>query len=177
VLLSILLLWLLVHLVYITIDGLTDKGQKADVAVILGSKVNEDGTLSRRLQKRLECGLNLYKSRRVDKIIVSGGLGKEGFYEGHKMKVFLIENGVPDTVVVVDNYGNNTMATVDNTLQLKDSLRYTSLIVVSQYFHVTRTKMLFRKRHFKNVSSASPLYFEMRDIYSLIRELAAYYAE
>ena len=177
VILIILSVWALVHLSYIIIDGLTDTGQKADMAVILGNKVNEDGTLSERLEKRLACGLHLYKAGRVQKIMVSGGLGKEGFYEGDKMKAYLLENGVPDTSILVDNYSNNTLATVDNTLQLKDSLLFSSLIVVSQYFHVTRTKMLFRKRGFVHVSSVSPVYFEWRDFYSLVREFGAYYTQ
>jgi uncharacterized SAM-binding protein YcdF (DUF218 family) len=80
-------------------------------------------------------------------------------------------------LIIVDNFGNNTTATVNNTLKLKDSLNIHSLIVVSQYFHLTRTKMLFRKRHFDNLSSVSPKYFEFRDIYSLLREFAAYYIE
>lgn len=158
-------------------DGLIDSHEQADLAVILGNKVNEDGTLSKRLEKRLECGLTLYKNGQVKKILVSGGLGKEGFYEGTKMKGYLLKNGVPDAAILVDNKGNNTIATVENTLRLKDSLNFQSLIVVSQYFHLTRTKMLFRKRHFDNVSSVSPTYFEIRDIYSLLREFFAYYIE
>jgi vancomycin permeability regulator SanA len=177
ILVTILLLWLLGHLIYTTIDGLKDEKKQAELAVILGNKVNEDGTLSERLEKRLECGLNLYRNRRVKKILVSGGLGKEGFYEGDKMKGYLTKNGVPDSVIIVDNLGNNTIATVGNTLKLKDSLNFRSLIVVSQYFHLTRTKMLFKKRHFENVSSVSPKYFEFRDIYSLLREFGAFYAE
>lgn len=172
---TILFLWLCGHLIYITIDGLTDKNMHADIAVVLGNTVNEDGTLSERLEKRMECGLKLYRYGRVKKILVSGGLGKEGFYEGDKMKEYLIKNNVPDSIIIVDNFGNNTLATVNNTLKLKDSLNFQSLIVVSQYFHLTRTKMLFRKQHFKNVSSISPQYFELRDIYSLLREFVAYY--
>jgi|ERR1043165_1085221 vancomycin permeability regulator SanA len=167
--------WFVGHLIYITIDGLKDEGNNADVAVILGNKVNEDGTLSERLTKRLECGLNLYNAHRVKKIIVSGGLGKEGFYEGDKMKEFLVQHQVPDSLIIVDNAGNNTIATVENTLRLKDSLKFNSIIVVSQYFHLTRTKMLFRKRGFTNVTSVGPRYFEIRDFYSLVREFAAYY--
>ena len=175
ILATILLLWLSGHLIYTIIDGLIDEQQHADLAVILGSKVNEDGTLSERLEQRLTCGLHLYRDKRIQKILVSGGYGKEGFYEGDKMKTFLIENDVPDSVIIVDNLGNNTLATVENTLQIKNSLNFSSLIVVSQYFHLTRTKMLFRKRGFNNISSASPFYFEFRDIYSLLREFAAYY--
>lgn len=171
------ILWFIGHSIFITVDGLTDNKKSADLAVILGNKVNEDGTLSERLEKRLECGLALYNSKRVNKIIVSGGLGKEGFYEGEKMKAFLKQKGIPDSVIVVDNFGNNTQASVNNTLKLKDSLHFNSVIVVSQYFHLTRTKMLFRKRHFSNVSSSSPDYFEIRDFYSILREFAAYYTQ
>jgi vancomycin permeability regulator SanA len=177
VLSTLFLIWFIGHTIFIIIDGLSDNGKNADAAVILGNKVNEDGTLSERLEKRLECGLNLYRNHRVKKIIVSGGLGKEGFYEGDKMKDYLIANKVPDTAIIVDNFGNNTRATVDNTMKLKDSLHFESIIVVSQYFHVTRTKMLFKKQGFYNVTSASPNYFEVKDLYSIIREFAGYYTQ
>lgn len=164
-----------IHIVYTIIDGRKDEGKSADIAVVLGTTVNTDGTLSERLEKRLECGLKLYQDKRVKKIIVSGGFGKEGFFEGDKMKEYLVGKGVPNSLVIVDNKGNNTTATVANVIRMKDSLHYDSLIVVSQYFHLTRTKMLFKKEGLENVSSASPKYFEYRDFYSLFREFFAYY--
>ena len=169
--------WFIVHTLFIIRDGIKDEGKTADIALVLGNKVNADGTLSERLEQRLTCGISLYRNKRVKHILVSGGLGKEGFYEGDKMKAFLVANGVPDTAIIVDNKGNNTIASVENTLKLKDSLNFNNLIVVSQYYHVSRTKMLFRKRHFTEVSSASPNYFEWRDLYSLTREFFAYYVE
>lgn len=171
------LIWFMAHTIFITIDGLNDNGKSADVAVILGNKVNEDGTLSERLEKRLECGLNLYRNKRVKRIIVSGGFGKEGFYEGDKMKEFLVANKVPDTAIIVDNLGNNTRATADNVTKLRDSLHFESIIVVSQYFHITRTKMLFKKRGFQDVNGVSPNYFEFKDLYSLLREFVGYYTQ
>ena len=171
----IVAIWFIGHIFFISIDGLRDEGKSGDLALILGNKVNTDWSLSKRLEKRLECGLNLYKNGRVKKLLVSGGFGKEGFYEWMKMREYLMINGVPDNSIIVDNLWNNTIASVENTLKLKDGLNYKSIIVVSQYFHVTRTKMLFRERGFYEVSSVSPLYFEMRDIYSLIREFFAYY--
>ncbi len=171
------LLWFILHSVYIITDGISDNGKQADIAVILGNKVNEDGTLSGRLEKRLESGIELYKKRRIEKILVSGGLGKEGFYEGDKMKTFLISKGIPESVIIVDNKGDNTRATVENTLQLQPQLHFKRLIVVSQYFHVTRTKKLFRDKGFHEVSSVSPDYFEWRDLYALLREFPAYYTQ
>lgn len=174
---AIIIFWFLAHTIYIVTDGLSDNSEKADIAVILGSKVNEDRTLSQRLEKRLETGSELYKNHRVQRIIVSGGLGKEGFYEGDKMKEFLVKKGIPDSLIIVDNFGNNTRLSVINTLKLKDSLPFKSVIVVSQYFHVTRTKKLFKDQGFRDVSSASPRYFEWRDLYSIVREFPAYYTQ
>lgn len=169
--------WFIGHSILIIIDGLNDNHKNADIALILGNKVNKDGTLSKRLEKRLACGLNLYRQKRIKKIIVSGGLGKEGFYEGDKMRDYLIKNNIPAKAIIVDNFGNNTMASIENTLKLKDSLKFKSIIVVSQYFHVSRTKMLFKQKGFKNLSSVSPKYFEWRDFYAITREFFAYYSE
>ncbi|MCX8523173.1 YdcF family protein [Chryseobacterium formosus] len=169
--------WFIIHSVYIISDGLSENGAKADAAVILGNKVNEDGTLSERLEKRLETGAELYKNHRIKKIIVSGGLGKEGYYEGSKMKEYLISKNIPDSVIIVDNKGDNTRLTIDNTLEIQKKYGFKSLIVVSQYFHVTRTKKLFRDKGFENVSSVSPRYFEWRDLYSILREFPAYYTQ
>lgn len=169
--------WFIIHSVYIIYDGLSDNGAQADVAVILGNKVNEDGTLSERLEKRLETGVELYQNHRIKKIIVSGGLGKEGFYEGSKMKEYLIGKNIPDSVIIVDNKGDNTRLTVENTLKIQKKCHFKSLIVVSQYFHVTRTKKLFRNKGFENISSSSPRYFEWRDFYSVLREFPAFYAQ
>lgn len=170
-------LWVFIHLSATIIDGLWDRGHSADVAVIMGNKVNLDGTLSTRLVERVKCGLELYQTGRVKKLIVSGGLGKEGHYEGDKMRDYLVARGVPDSVIMVDNQGNNTTLSVSNVMKMQDSLHFKSVLVVSQYFHLTRSKMLFRKQGFKKVSGVSPWYFEWRDVYALGREMVGYYAQ
>ncbi|PJJ60642.1 YdcF family protein [Hymenobacter chitinivorans] len=175
--LALLATWGLLHTGFVVTDGLTDTGERADVAVVLGNTVNPDGSLSERLRQRLDCGLRLYQTGRVRRLLVSGGLGKEGFYEGSKMREYLRQQGVPDSLIVVDNKGNTTELTVRNTLHLQDSLGFRSLIAVSQYYHLSRTKMLFRKAGFPRISSVSPRYFELRDLYSLGREFVGYYQQ
>lgn len=172
-----LLLWFGAHIGYTTCDGLRDEGRVADVAVVLGSKVNEDGTLSERLRQRLACGLRLYRQGRVRRLLVSGGLGREGYYEGDKMRDYLRQQGVPDSLILVDNHGDSTPATVENTMRLQQALKFDGVIVVSQFYHLTRTKMLFRKQGLLHVGGVAPRYFEWRDWYSLGREFLAYYRE
>jgi vancomycin permeability regulator SanA len=173
----IFICWFFIHALLTSLDGFLDLGKNADAVVILGIKVNINGTLSERLTKRMECGLEMYHRGRVKKLIVSGGLGKEGHYEGDKMKEYLIKQSVPANLIFVDNFGNNTEATVINTLKMREEIQFNSLIVVSQYFHVSRTKMLYRKHGFKALSSASPNYFEIRDPYSILREFVGFYTQ
>ena len=174
---AILIAWFLLHSVFITIDGLHDSHQKADVAIVLGNKVNEDGTLSPRLKARLDKSLELFNQKRVQAIIVSGGLGKEGFWEGEKMKEYLLKNQIPNEKIIVDNFGNDTEKTVENSIKIMNRMDFKSAISVSQYFHQTRTKKLFKKNGFENIESASPKYFELRDFYSIFREFFAFYKE
>ncbi len=171
----IICLWFLIHIVYISIDGIKNNNQVADVAVILGNKINRDGTISNRLKSRLDCGLQLYKNKFISKIIVSGGYGKEGYFEGDKMREYLVNNGVPDSNIITDNKGNNTIQSVQNTIQLQQKYSFKSIIIVSQFYHISRTKMLFKKLGFNRIFSASPAYYEWRDIYSLFRDFFAFY--
>jgi len=172
----LIVLWFGIHISVTIIDGMNNTPQNADLGVVLGNKVNEDGTLSERLQKRLERALSLYKNGRVKMLFVSGGHGREGFNEGDKMRDFLIGKGVPAAVIITDNQGDNTLKTVQNTAKLKSNYHIESIIVVSQYYHITRTKMLFRKNGFDKVFGASPEYLEWCDGYSLVREFVAFYS-
>ena len=82
----VLIVWFLVHSIYITIDGLTDRQTNADVAIVLGNKVNGDGTLSERLKARIDKSIELFNQKRVKSIIVSGGLGKKAFGKERKCR-------------------------------------------------------------------------------------------
>lgn len=170
-------LWFIVHTGYSIYAGTRQPTHPADAAVILGSKVNIDGTLSERLEQRLAAGYELYQRGLVEYLVVSGGLGKEGHYEGDKMRDYLLAQGVPADKIIVDNLGNNTLATAQNLKTLQSQYHFSSVIVVSQYFHVLRSAMLVRRAGFADVQGYSPNYVEWRDIYSVPREFIAFYAD
>ena len=56
-----------------------------------------------------------------------------------------------------------------------EELDLESVMVISQYFHITRTKLAFEKVGFENVASAHADIFDERDLYSTLREFPAYY--
>lgn len=167
--------WLIAHSLYVTIDGLSDTLQKADCVLILGNKVNEDGTLSDRLRSRVEKGMEVYRLGMASKIIVSGGLGKEGYYEGTEMKKYLLQQGVPESAIIVDNAGNTTLATALNFRDIASTYHLKSVIVVSQFYHLTRTKLILAKTGRYELYTAHATYFEARDVFSLLREFPAFY--
>lgn len=169
--------WFLIHSVIVTVVGLQNKPCTKQVAVVLGNKVNTDGSLSPRLKARLDKTLALYKQQQVQYIITSGGIGKEGQPEGTVMKQYLIAQGVPAQKIIADDFGNDTEASAANSKYICDSLGMHNITIVSQYFHLLRSKMLFKKQGFANSCIASPHFFEWGDPYSLFREFVGYYVE
>ncbi len=170
----ILISFFLMHQISIIIDGLhDDSNPSATVAIVLGSKVNTDGTLSKRLKARCDRGLKLYTDSLVKEIYVSGGLGKEGYYEGTVMATYLISQGIPEKYIKIDNQGVNTRASALNFRT--DYPNESSVIVVSQFFHISRCKLAFKQVGIGNVFGVSCDHFTIRDPYSLLREFFGYY--
>lgn len=77
------LILFLIQSILICIDGLRDKKTKAAIGIVLGNKINPDGSPSERLQERLNKSIQLYRADRIQMILVSGGFGKEGFCHFH----------------------------------------------------------------------------------------------
>ena len=168
-------LWFLAHVVYIVADGLTDEIEKTDAAVVLGNTVERDGQPSERLKARLEKAVELYEMNLVGVIIVSGGFGAEGFEEADVMRDYLIGKRVPAENIILDRDGYNTYKTAVNTKQIMQANGFRSVTIVSQYFHITRTRLAFRKLGIENIGAAHADYFELRDIYSIVREFTGFY--
>ena len=157
-------------LIAIAAFGLQDRVVDADLAVIPGNTVNVDGTPSRRLAGRLDAALDLYRSGRCKVLLVSGGIGSEGFDEAAVMKAYLVARGVPAAAVVTDNHGINTFETARFAASLMRANGYNSSILVSQYFHLARFSIAMHKHGVDAAGHVHARYFEARDFYSLSRE-------
>jgi vancomycin permeability regulator SanA len=139
------MVWFVVHVLVITIDGFIDEKQHADVGVILGNKVERDGNPSERLRYRLEKAVELYREGYFNYIIVSGGVGVEGYDEAKIMKQYLVQKGIPSEKIITDSMGFNTMATAKNTKKIMGEIEDRSVMVITQFYHISRTKLAFYK--------------------------------
>jgi vancomycin permeability regulator SanA len=158
----------------LVIDGLNDHVHKADVAVVLGNAVQSNGQPSPRLKARLDKALQLYRQELFSNIIASGGVGIEGYDEAVVMKRYLMMQGVPDNHVFVDSDGRNTYLTAKHSAHLMKEKRWTSALVISQYFHIPRTRLALKQFGIASIYSAHAEFFEVRDIYSTAREVVGY---
>jgi vancomycin permeability regulator SanA len=165
---------LVIGTLVLAVAGLCDDTGKADVSLVLGSKVESDGTPSIRLRARLDRTLELYRAGYFPTIITSGGIGKEGYDEAVVMRDYLVAHGVPQEHVIVDNGGVTTYASARNTLRICRDRQFQSVLVVSQYFHVPRSRLALQRFGIARVYSAHAYLFELRDLYSAPRELVGY---
>ncbi len=173
----LILLWIAIHSVYITFDGLYEYKGNADIAVVLGNRVEADSSLSPVLQGRVDKALQLYRQGRVHKVMVSGGKGMLAgkVPEGLAMKRYLVQKGVLSADIIEDNDGENTYYTAKDFKAANDSLHCSSVIVVSTFYHITRCKYIFRKLGIRNVHGASSDVFYANDLLGLPREFLAFY--
>lgn len=154
------------------VDGGRSPIQTADFAIIYGNKVHPNGVPSKRLQARLDRGVALFQAGRVTGVMVSGGIGKEGQDEAVVMAAYLQQQGIPKSAIVVDSAGYNSHFTAVSAAQLLGT--QSSVIAVSQLYHLSRAKLSLRNNGFTAVGSAYPMFFEIRDLYSTVRELPAW---
>lgn len=162
-----------VCIIFLFIDSQNSTHFDADVGIIYGNKIELNGRPSARLEARLRSGVYLYKSNIIKKLIVSGGIGKEGYDEAKVMANYLIEYNVKQEDIILDSNGYNTNMTSINAFKLISS--DVSVVAISQTYHVSRAKMSLRHIGFTKVYGFSSDYTELRDYYAYLREVMAWF--
>jgi vancomycin permeability regulator SanA len=172
----LVLAWITAHSVVTVAAGWSATPRSADVAVVLGTRVERSGVPSRRLRERLDRALDLYRAGTVKKVLVSGGLGREGHQEADVMRGYLLSRDVPGTDIYVDREGFDTYATARSTRAIMQAERLTSAVVVSHYYHLPRALVALGRFGVPNVSAAPVMIRpSARDLPNILREFFAFY--
>ena len=109
------------------------------VAIVLGAHMFADGTPSYSALLRLKTALILYRTGKVEKILVSGNNQIRHNRESDAMREWLIANGMPPQDVSCDHAGFRTLDTCARAARvwnLKEAL------IVTQRYHLARTLYL-----------------------------------
>lgn len=124
--------------IYSSLEGLSKK----QVALVLGARVFSNGNLSLMMQDRADQGIALYKSGKVSKILVSGDHGTKKYDEVNTIRNYMIKQGVPAEDIFMDHAGFDTYSSM---YRARDVFKVTSLIVVTQEFHLPRAIFLAKQ--------------------------------
>ena len=114
---------------------------KSQVALILGAKVNADGSMSDVFMDRTLKALELYKAGKVDKLLVSGDHGLAEYDEVNAVKNFLLKRGVGKKDIFLDYAGFDTY---DSIYRAREIFQVDSLVIVTQEFHLPRAVYIAR---------------------------------
>lgn len=162
----------LVAVAAIAIDGLMDRQAYADAVVVPGNTVSPQGIPSDRLAARLDMALFAYNTKLAPLIIVSGATGEKGVDEATAMARYLEARGVPRQAILLDSQGADTAATAMNASERLHRSDLDTVLIASQYFHVTRMRLALQRAGLHVSGSLHARHFELRDLYSLPREVA-----
>ena len=112
-----------------------DNVPAAPVGLVLGALVYPDGTPSSFLRARLDLGRRLLEQRRVSMLLLSGDHASPTYDEPTSMRNYLTQHGIPDDVLVTDPAGFDTY---DSCVRARDVYGVTSVIIITQTYHLPR---------------------------------------
>jgi vancomycin permeability regulator SanA len=112
------------------------------VALVLGAKVWNNGQMSDIFKDRVQTAVELYKSGKVGKILVSGDHGQKDYDEVNAAKKYLLENNVKPEDIFLDHAGFDTY---DSLYRARDIFQAESLVIVTQNFHLSRALYISNK--------------------------------
>lgn len=134
-------------LIYHYANGVPDE----KVAIIFGAGIRNDRP-SKYLKDRLDAGIELYKLKKIDKILLSGDNGSDEHDELTVMKHYCYEHGVDTTKVFLDYAGFDTYSTM---YRAKHIFKIDRAILVSQEYHLNRAIYIGNKLGVKSVGLAA----------------------
>ncbi len=114
----------------------------AQVALLLGAKVEPSGRPSAMLADRIAVAARLYHAGKVEKVLASGDHGRADYDEVNTMKRGLLADGVPARDIFTDHAGFDTWSSV---VRARKVFRVSSALVVTQGFHLPRAVWLARR--------------------------------
>lgn len=123
-------------------DGLP---QKDHAIVILGYALADDGTMKQTLIERLNAGLKIAERYPNSKIIVSGGVPKQGVTEASAMSEWLISKGIDKERIILEDKSTDTVENgLFSTAKLEDA-GLKDVTLVTSASHMRRALTVFNE--------------------------------
>jgi uncharacterized SAM-binding protein YcdF (DUF218 family) len=136
--------WLAVVVAVLEV-GRRDEARPADAIVVLGAAQYE-GRPSPVLRARLDHALLLWRRSLAPTVVVTGGTGMgDTTSEAAVSRRYMAQRGVPDSAIVMEDRGLTTSQSLRAVAELMRDRPGSSVILVSDPFHMLRLALLARR--------------------------------
>ena len=170
---------MLSFITYSLIMGILPKKVDYDYVICLGAGLIEGERVSKLLANRLDKAKKVYeRSMTSCKIIASGGQGgDEKISEALAMKNYLVEQGVPENDIILEDQSKNTWENLENSqaiIQKRKGRQWVA--VVTSNYHVLRTSIYSKMLSFPitGIGARTALYYWpsaiIREYVALLKE-------
>ncbi|MEH7886938.1 ElyC/SanA/YdcF family protein [Bacillus sp. JJ1609] len=122
-----------------------DLPQQNHAIVILGYALADDGTMKEPLIERLKAGLAIAKKYPNSKIIVTGGVPKQGVTEADAMNKWLTEQGVAQERILLENKSTDTVENALFSTAILEKQGLKDVTIVTSASHIRRALTVFNE--------------------------------
>jgi len=125
------------------------KAPTTNVGLVLGTiKLLKNGNVNSYFKNRIDATYDLYRSRKIEFILVSGDNGNSTYDEPSDMKNELVKKGIPENRIFLDYAGFRTL---DSVVRANKVFRQKSITIISQKFHNERAIYLAEQHGLKAI--------------------------
>lgn len=139
-----LISFIIIQSIIISGEYTDDEVYTADRILVLGAFIYNDRP-SAALQSRLDTAIELLNENKDAVLIVCGGQGdNEIMPEAHMMKNYLLQNGVSEDKILVEDKSKNTIQNIKNAKELYNLENYKTAVITNE-FHLARARQLMKQ--------------------------------
>lgn len=143
------------------------------VAVVLGAVVQADGTPGPALRRRVAHAVALFKARRVEHLLFTGGPVAYPVSEARTMHRLALAAGVPAERILLEEQALDTLGNALFVRPLLRSRGWDRVLVVTDGYHLPRALYTFRRLGIAAEGSAAPAGPRLAGMLARLREAPA----
>jgi len=122
--------------------GHLDRSRTADCAIVLGAAAWHDRP-SPVLRERLNHAIELFKSKRVKTLVLTGGFGKGADFSESKVSYdYCIEKGVPASAIRMESESTKTSENLSEAKKILAKEGWKTALLVSDPWHLKRARRM-----------------------------------
>jgi len=143
-----------------------DIEQNNHAFVVLGYALSEEGEMEETLLERLKIAKEAAEAYPDSKIIVTGGVPKQGITEAEVMFDWLVENGIDEERIVKEDRATDTVENALFSMEIAKNEDVKDITIISSATHMRRALTIFHEVNQMNTKKGDDL--TDRDISNIV---------